>query len=95
MVTDKLAICGAVKRELTPDIEHRRHKGRNNQAENSYQPTRRRERQLKRFKSPRQALRFLSAHERISNLFHHRRDHVSAGDYQAARAPASEMWADS
>jgi len=51
-----------------PGVEHRRHKGLNNRAENSHQPTRRRERQMKRFKSPRQAQRFLSAHDQINNL---------------------------
>src|SRR3712207_875596 len=51
MVTDKLGSYGAAERELMPGVEHRRHKGRNNRAENSHQPTRRRERQMKRFKS--------------------------------------------
>src|SRR3954469_15830101 len=51
LVTDKLASYGAAKREITPGIEHRQHKGLNNRAENSHQPTRRRERQMKRFKS--------------------------------------------
>src|SRR5918995_5352344 len=45
MVTDKLGSHGAAKRELMPGVEHRRHKGLNNWAENSHQPTRRRERQ--------------------------------------------------
>jgi putative transposase len=49
--------------------KHCRHKGLNNRAENSHQPTRRRERQMKRFKSARQAQRFLAAHEPINNLF--------------------------
>src|SRR5918998_677351 len=75
-------------------VQHRRHKGLNNRAENSHQPTRRRERQMKRFKSPRQAQRFLSAHDQISNLFHLRRDHVTAVRYRAARARAFETWAD-
>src|ERR671939_548706 len=54
MVTDKLASYGAAKGEIMPGVEHRRHKGLNNRAENSHQPTRRRERQMKRFKSPSQ-----------------------------------------
>jgi len=58
MITDKLASYGAAKREIMPGLEHRQHKGLNNRAENSHQPTRRRERQMKRFKSPRQALDF-------------------------------------
>ncbi len=94
MVTDKLASYGAAKRELMPGVEHRKHKGLNNRAENSHQPTRRRERQMKHFKSPRQAQRFLSAHDQVNNLFHLRRDHVSASEYRAARARAFEAWAD-
>jgi putative transposase len=51
MITDKLASYGAAKREVTSGIEHRQHKGLSNRAENSHQPTRRRERQVKQFKS--------------------------------------------
>ena len=46
------------------------------------------------FKSARQAQRFLSAHDQINNLFHFRRDHLSASEYRAARGRAFEMWAD-
>ncbi len=94
MVTDKLPSYGAAKREVMPGVEHRQHKGLNNRAENSHQPTRRRERQMKRFKSPRQVQRFLSVHDQVNNLFHLRRDHVSASDYRAARARAFGAWAD-
>ena len=94
MITDKLGSYGAAKGEVMPSVEHRRHKGLNNRAENSHQPTRRRERQMKRFKSPRQAQRFLSAHDQINNLFHLRRDHVTAVEYRAARTRAFETWAE-
>ncbi len=94
MVTDKLPSYGAAKGEVMPSVEHRRHKGLNNRAENSHQPTRRRERQMKRFKSPRQAQRFLSAHGQIDNLFHLCRDHVTAVEYRAARTRAFETWAE-
>jgi putative transposase len=50
-------------------VEHRQHKGLNNRAENSHQPTRQRERIMKRFKSPRHVQRFLSIHDRIANVF--------------------------
>src|ERR1044072_5277133 len=63
MITDKLPSYGAAKREVIPGVEHRQHKGLNNRAENSHQPTRRRERIMKRFKSPRQVQRFLAAHD--------------------------------
>ena len=94
MITDKLGSYGAAKREIMPGVEHRQHKGLNNRAENSHQPTRRRERQMKRFKSAGQAQRFLSAHDQINNLFHLRRDHLPASEYRAARERAFEMWAD-
>ena len=92
LVTDKLASYPAAKRGLLPGVEHRRHKGLNNRAENSHQSTRRRERQMKRFKSAGQAQRFLSAHDQINNLFSLRRDHVPATDYRAARRRAFTVW---
>ncbi len=49
---------------------------------------------MKRFQSPRQAERFLSAHGQIGNLFHLRRDHVTAVQYRAARARAFGASAD-
>ena len=49
---------------------------------------------MKRFKSAGQAQRFLSAHDTINNLFHLRRDHVTAIEYRAARTRALEIWAD-
>jgi len=94
MITDKLASDSAAKREVIPSVEHRKHKGLNNRAENSHQPTRRRERQMRRFKSVSQAQRFLSAHDGISNLFHLRRHHVPAAQYRAARTEAFRVWAE-
>ena len=49
---------------------------------------------MKRFKSPRQAQRFLSAHDRINNLFHLHHDHLPAIDYRAARAQTFAIWAE-
>ena len=49
---------------------------------------------MKRFKSARQAHRFLSAHDPINNLFHLRRDHVTASQYRAARSQTFEAWAE-
>ena len=94
MVTDKLKSYAAAKRETMPGVEHRQHKGLNNRAENSHHPTRRRERQMKRFKSARQVQRFLSIHDPIANLFNLRRDHRPVADYRTARAQALETWAE-
>ena len=66
----------------------------NNRAEISRQPTRRQEQQMKCVRSPRLAQCFLSTCDRVNNLFHLRRDHVSAGEYRAARAQALEVWAE-
>ena len=61
IITDKLRSYGAAKREILPGVEHRQHKGLNNRAENSHQPTRLREKKMRRFKSAKHAQRFLSA----------------------------------
>ena len=68
IVTDKLKSYGAAKREILPGVEHRQSRYLNNRAEVSHQPTRRRERQMQRFKSARQAQRFLSAQGPIHNF---------------------------
>jgi putative transposase len=93
MITDKLASYGAAKRVVMPRVEHRQHKGLNNRAENSHQPTRRRERIMKRFKSAGQAQRFLSVHDRIANLFR-RPANTNAADHRASRAQALRVWSE-
>ncbi len=75
-------------------VEHRQHKGLNNRAENSHQPTRRRERIMKRFKSPRQVQRFLSVHDQVANLFPRRRDHDTAANLRSDRMQAFATRAD-
>ena len=67
IVTDKLKSYAAAKRKVLPHVEHRQSKYLNNCIEVSHQPTRRRERQMQRFKSARHAQQFLSAHARIHN----------------------------
>lgn len=94
MITDKLASYRAAKKKIMPGVEHRQHKGLNNRTENLHQPTRRRERQMKRFKSAGQAQRFLSAHDQINNLFLLRRDHVPSTQYRALRTQAFRVWAE-
>jgi putative transposase len=69
IITDKLASYAAAKREIMGSVEHRQHKSLNNRAERSHQPTRQRERTMRRFKSPGQAQRFLSAFGPILDHF--------------------------
>lgn len=75
-----------------PGVEHRSHKGLNNRTENSHQPTRRRERTMKRFKSRRQLQRFVSIHDPIANLFHIPRHDIPSNDHRDLRTAAMQMW---
>ena len=81
-----LRSCGAAEHEVLPDVQRRTSRYLNNRAENSHRPTRRRERQMQRFKSPRQAQRFLSAHSMIYGHFRPRRHLMTAAQYRHARA---------
>jgi len=92
MITDKLASYGAAKREVMPGVEHRQHKGLNNRAENSHQPTRRRERQMKRFNLPARRSASSQLTIRSNNLFHLRRDHVTAAEHRACRSQTFQIW---
>jgi putative transposase len=92
IVTDKLKSYAAAKREILPSVEHRQSRYLNNRAEVSHQPTRRRERQMQRFKSPRQAQRFLATHSRIHNHFQLHRHRITADEYRAARDAALRTW---
>ncbi|MBW3656671.1 MAG: IS6 family transposase, partial [Gemmatimonadetes bacterium] len=92
LITDKLASYGAAQREVLPSVEHRRHKGLNNRAENSHLPTRLRERRMQRFKSPGHAQRFLSAHGPIAGHFRPRRHRLTAANYRHQRDQACATW---
>jgi putative transposase len=69
VITDKLASYPPAVRRVLPRAEHRRHKRLNNRAENSHQPTRQRERVMRRFKSPEQAQRFLGPFGAVGDHF--------------------------
>ena len=64
----------------------------NNRAENSYQPTRRRERKMQRFKSVRSAQKFLSTHVAVYNIFNVQRHLVSGQTHRVLRAAAMTTW---
>src|SRR5271169_5274283 len=93
MITDKLRSYGAARTKMGLRGDHRQHKGLNNRAENSHQPTRRRERIMKRFKSAQQAQRFLSVHDQVANLFHIPYPKSVAADLRrASRENAFAAW---
>ena len=92
IVTDKLRSYGVAHRELIPDAIHDNARYSNNRAEQSHEPTRVRERGKRRFKSIRQAQRFLGAHAAVSNLFNLGRHLVRADHYRDLRMSAFEEW---
>ena len=92
LITDRLASYGAAQREVLPRVEHRQHKGLNNRAENSHQPTRERERRMRRFKSPGHAQRFLAAYGPIASHFRPRRHRLTAAEYRRTRTERFATW---
>ena len=94
IITDKLKSYSAAKAEIMPGVEHRQHKGLNNRAENSHQPTRVREKVMRRFKSAGHAQRFLTAFGIISNHFRPRRHLLTAERYRAEMRSRFGTWAE-
>ena len=92
IVTDKLRSYGVAHRELMPEVIHDTDQYANNRAELSHQPTRERERGMRRFKSHQQAQRFLSVHAVVYSLFNLGRHLVSAEIYRSLRSRAFESW---
>ncbi|MFE3866051.1 IS6 family transposase [Streptomyces goshikiensis] len=92
IVTDKLKSYGAAHREVMPSVEHHVHKGLNNRAENSHQPTRQRERAMKGFRSPGSAQRFLSAFTGISPHFRPHRHLMTAGRHRLEMSIRFTIW---
>jgi len=92
IVTDGLSSYQVAHREIVPSVAHRRSKYLNNRAENSHQPTRQRERAMKRFTSPGHAQRFLAAFSGISPHFRPRRHLVSATGWRHVMADRFTVW---
>ncbi|MGY4907652.1 IS6 family transposase [Streptomyces sp. 900116325] len=92
IVTDKLRSYDAAHREIMPSIEHRSHKGLNNRAENSHQPTRQRERAMKGFRSVGGAQRFLSAFSDIPPHFRTRRHLRTAAEHRFEMTIRFTIW---
>lgn len=92
VVTDKLKSYGAAHRDLGMGAAHETDRYRNNRAENSHQPTRQKERQMRGFKSAFHAQRLLSALGLIQDLFRHDRHLMSARSYRELWEKGMEEW---
>jgi putative transposase len=92
IVTDKLRSYGVAHRELIPSTIHSTEQYENNRAEQSHEATRVRERGMRKFKSMKQAQRFVTAHAAVSNLFNLGMHLVRAGHYRNLRVSAFGEW---
>jgi putative transposase len=94
LVTDKLRSYAAAHRTIMPTVNHINQVYANNRAEVSHEPTRQRERAMRRFKSPRQAQEFLTLHGLTQNLFRLGPHLLQAVNYRLLRAQAFQVWQD-
>ncbi len=92
IITDKLKSYRAAKAEVMPSVEHIQQKYQNNRAENSHEPTRLREKVMRRFKSAGHAQRFLSTFGVISSHFRVGRHLYSANGYRAIMRARFAVW---
>jgi len=92
LVTDDLRSYRAAASDLGLQCRHERGRWKNNRAENSHQPTRRRERKMQRFKNAGSAQRFLSSHAAVYNTFNVQRHLTSTRAHRALRAAAMTTW---
>jgi putative transposase len=92
LATDRLRSYGAAQGELGLSARHAQDLRKNNRAENSHLPVRRRECKMQRFKSPGSAQRFLSAHAAVHNTFNVQRHLVSRSTLRLLRGEAFQNW---
>jgi putative transposase len=92
IITDKLKGYSAARAEVMPSVEHLQQKSQNNRAENSHQPTRLRERLMRRFKSAGHAQRFLSVFGIITSFFRVGRHLYRAHGYREVMKTRFAVW---
>jgi len=92
VITDKLRRYSAAIRTIFGNVTHTVERYANNRAGASHQPTRQRERQMRRFKSARQAQRFLSLHDAVQNLFRVGRHLLRSSNHRLLRSRSFAVW---
>src|SRR5258708_24709433 len=94
LATDNLGSYGSAFRQLGLSCPHEQGLRKNNRAEDSHQPVRRRQRKMQRFKSAGSAQRFLSIHAAVHNTFNLPRHLISRSTLRIFRAEAAAQWQD-
>jgi putative transposase len=94
LITDKLGSYAAAHRTVMPSVVHSTQQYKNNRAEVSHQPTRQRERQMRRFKSAAHLQRVVSVHGLVGNLFRVGRHLLQAAHHRLLRTRAFLVWND-
>ena len=92
LITDKLRSYSAAHRTVMPSVIHSTRPYENNRAEVSHQPTRQRERQMRRFTSAAHAQRFLAVHGLVQNLFRVGRHLLRAVHHRSLRTRSFRVW---
>ncbi len=92
IITDKLRSYGVAHRSLIPESDHSTKQYANNRAELSRQPTRVRERGMRRFKSIEHAQRFLEGHAAVYNLFNLHRHSLRRKYFKLFRLRSFAIW---
>jgi len=92
LITDKLGSYKAAHRTAMPSVIHSTRQYENNLAEVSHQPTRQRERQMRRFKSAAHLQRFASVHGVVQNLFRVGRHLLRSAHHRLLRTRAFTEW---
>ena len=90
--TDKLRSYSAALRPVMPSVVHCTDQYANNRAEVSHQPTRQRERQMRRFKSAAHVQRFVFVHGLVQNLFRVGRHLLRSVHHRLLRRRAFQVW---
>jgi putative transposase len=94
LITDKLRSYSAAHAIVMPSVVHSTQQYESNRAEVSHQPTRQRERQMRRFKSAAHAQRFLSVHGLVRNVFRVGRHLLRAAHHRMWRTRSFVVWHD-
>ena len=92
LITDKLRSYSAARRTVMPSVVHSTRQCENNRAEVSHQPTRQRERQMRRFKSAAHLQRFAAVHGLVQNLFRVGRHLLRTAHHRLLRTRAFVEW---